>query len=90
MCSTPKRTGTLFRAARIKEDNAGYASMLRRASERMDKIQCEREVQQGRDEQGIKPRSSPESIPATVQDKHKPPCLSRLWDYLNTPYYLFR
>jgi len=60
MCSTPKRTGTLFRAARIKEENAGYASMLRRASQRMDRIQCEREAQQDR-EQADKPRPVPES-----------------------------
>ena len=89
MCSTPKRTGTLFRTARIKEDNAGYTSMLRRASERMDRIQCERETQQGR-EQGIKPRSTPESPPVPVQDKREPSYLSRLWDYLNTPRYLLR
>lgn len=89
MCSTPKRTGTLFRAARIKEDNAGYASMLRRASERMDRIQCERETQQDR-EQADKPRPVPESSRAPVQDNPELSCLSRLWDYLNTPHYLFR
>lgn len=92
MCSTPKRTGIMFRAARIEEDSTActdYTAMLRRASRRMDRVQSEREAQQVR-EQGVQPGALPESGSAPVQSKPRPPFLSRLWDYLNTPHYLFR
>jgi len=49
MCSTPKRAGTLFHTARIREQDEGYANyarMLRRASEHADRVQREREGKQ--------------------------------------------
>ena len=52
MCSTPKRTGILFHAARLEEDMAGsdYTAMLRRASRCMDKVQDKQEIQSPREQ----------------------------------------
>ena len=93
MCSTPKRTGVLFRSTRVDEskaDYADYSSMLRRASERADEIQRAREAKRER-EQVLPPVVSQESASHSAQATVAPPSrLSRLWAWLNTPHYLFR
>lgn len=88
MCSTPKKTGVLFRAARIEEVDADYTSMLRRASERVDRIQREREERRVR-EQSTHEVDRPESSSEPEQTSLRPSFLSRLWDYLNKPHTLF-
>jgi len=91
MCSTPKRAGTMFRAARVEEsrtDSPDYVNMLRRASSRMDSIERERDDVHGasrqplRDDPGYR-RKPPQTPPEST-------LLSRVWHYLNTPHYLFR
>ncbi len=91
MCSTPKRTGILFHAARLEEGTAGsdYTAMLRRASRCMDKVKDKREMQSPR-EQAKKPSTAPRPETRRVQSKPEPSFLSRCWDYLNSPHYLFR
>ena len=90
MCSTPKRTGTMFRAARVEEsrtDSPDYASMLRRASSRMDSIERERDAR-GASRQP--PRDAPGKRRKPPQTPPESTLLSRIWHYLNTPHYLFR
>lgn len=88
MCSTPKRTGVLFRATRVEEVDADYTSMLRRASARADRIQREREEQRER-EQPIHEAVQSESDNAQEPTSLRPSLRSRVWGYLNKPHYLF-
>ncbi|GEM_PF-3397888 len=91
MCSTPKRTGILFHSARLEEDTASsdYTAMLRRASRRMDKVQEKRE-RQSAPEPAKKSGAAPGPETHRVRSKPEPSFLSRCWNYLNTPHYLFR